>query len=131
MNIYCIQYSCSMRWAIEFSEEIRTWYGGLPPAGKAAIDRRLERLANEGSILRMPHSRSLSVHSSEIRFTWGNKVYRIKYVIDPIRRTITLTTISEPIESEQARILRARRARQARKGMRRPRLGAETGGLSL
>lgn len=48
------------------SEEVRAWYLGLTAAGKAATDRIIERLATQGNMLRMPHSRSLGGRSLRV-----------------------------------------------------------------
>ncbi|MGO1316644.1 MAG: type II toxin-antitoxin system RelE/ParE family toxin [Cellulomonadaceae bacterium] len=100
-----------MRWVVEFSEEVRTWYVRLSPAGKASADRILERLATQGNMLRMPHSRSLGDGLYELRFSCENVVRRITYVFDTHRRAVTLTTFHKQRRNERAEILRARRAR--------------------
>ncbi len=104
-----------MRWAVEFSEEVRAWYVGLSPAGKAAADRILERLASQGSMLRMPHSRSLGDGLYELRFSCENVNRRITYVFEPDRQAVTLTTFRKQRQNERAEVLRARRAQAARK----------------
>lgn len=98
---------------MEFSEEVRTWYVALSPAGKASADRILERLAAQGHMLRMPHSRSLEGGLFELRFTCENVSRRITYVFDPDRRAVTLTTFRKQRQNERAEILRARRAQAA------------------
>ncbi|MGH8774289.1 MAG: type II toxin-antitoxin system RelE/ParE family toxin [Jiangellaceae bacterium] len=102
-----------MRWTVEFSEEVRTWYVGLSPAGKAAADRILERLEAQGHMLRMPHSRPLEDGLYELRFTCENVARRITYVFDRGRRAVTLTTFRKQRQNERAEILRARRAQAA------------------
>lgn len=102
-----------VRWTVEFSGEVRTWYVGLTPAGKAATDRILERLEAQGYMLRMPHSRPLGDGLYELRFTCENVARRITYVFDPGRRAVTLTTFRKRRQNERAEILRARRAAQA------------------
>lgn len=99
-----------MRWAVELSEEVRTWYLGLSPAGKAAADRSIERLASQGNPLRMPHSRSLGDGLYESRFSCENVNPRITYVFDPDRKAVTLTTFHKQRQNERAEVLRARRA---------------------
>lgn len=103
-----------MRWTVEFSEEVRVWYVGLSPAGKAVTDRILEQLATQGNMLRMPHSRSLSDGPYELRFTCENVNRRITYVFEPERQAVTLTTFRKQRQNERAEILRARRAQAAR-----------------
>ena len=103
-----------MRWTVEFSEEVRTWYIGLTPAGKAATDRILERLEAQGHLLRMPHSRTLGDGLYELRFTCESVARRITYVFDPGRRAVTLTTFRKQRQNERGEILRARRVQAAR-----------------
>ena len=109
----------SVRWSIEFSEEVRTWYAGLTPAGKASTDRILERLASQGNMLRMPHSRSLGDGLYELRFSCENVNRRITYVFDPDRRVVTLTTFRKQRQNERAEVLRARRAQAVHEASRR------------
>lgn len=103
----------SWTWILELSEEVRIWYVGLTPAGKAATDRVLERLASQGHMLRMLHSRSLGGGLYELRFTCENVHRRITYVFDPERRAVTLTTFRKQRQNERAEVLRARRAQAA------------------
>lgn len=99
-----------MRWKVELSEEVRTWYSGLTPAGKAVTDRIIERLATQGHLLRMPHSKQLGDGLHELRFTCESVARRITYVLDPDRHAVTLTTFRKQRQNERAEILRARRA---------------------
>ncbi len=103
-----------VRWSIEFSEEVRAWYLGLSPAGKAVADRILERLASQGNLLRMPHSRSLGDGLYQLRFSCENVNRRITYVFEPDRQAVTLTTFRKQRQNERAEVLRARRAQAAR-----------------
>jgi hypothetical protein len=107
-----------MRWVVEFSEEVRAWYSGLKPTGKAATDRILERLASQGYLLRMPHTRQLGNGPHELRFTCENTARRITYVFDPDRRAVTLTTFREQRQNELGEVLRARRAQNAHEAQR-------------
>lgn len=108
-----------MRWTVEFSDEVRIWYVALSPAGQAAADRILERLATKGHLLRMPHSRSLSGGLYELRFACENVNRRITYVLDPDRQAVTLTTFRKQRQNERGEVLRARRAQAAHEAARR------------
>lgn len=103
-----------MLWTVDFSEEVREWYLGLTPAGKAAVDRIATRLEALGNQLRMPHSRPLGDGLYELRFTCENVARRITYVFEPQRRAVTLTTFRKQKQNERGEILRARRAQAAR-----------------
>lgn len=94
-------------WTVEFSEEVRTWYVGLSPTGKAATDRIVERLEAQGNRRRMPHSRSLGDGLYELRFTCEHVARRITYVFDPGRQAVTLTTFRKQRQNERAEVLRA------------------------
>jgi hypothetical protein len=107
-----------VRWAVEFSEEVRVWYVGLSPAGKATADRILERLASQGNMLRMPHSRPLDGGLFELRFSCESVNRRITYVFDPGRTAVTLATFHKQRQNERAEVLRARRAQAAREAAR-------------
>ena len=87
-----VSYIRWMLWTVDLSEEVREWYLGLTPAGKAAADRIVTRLESVGNQLRMPHSRPLGDGLYELRFTCENVARRIAYVFEPQRRAVTLTT---------------------------------------
>jgi hypothetical protein len=99
-----------MRWTVELSEEVRAWVDGLTPTGKATTKRMIERLATQGHLLRMPHSKPLGDGLHELRFTCEDVARRITYVLDPERRAVTLTTFRKQRQNERTEILRARRA---------------------
>ncbi|MGI5186776.1 type II toxin-antitoxin system RelE/ParE family toxin [Promicromonospora sp. CA-289599] len=103
-----------MLWTVDFSEEVREWYLGLTPAGKAAVDRIATRLESVDNQLRMPHSRPLGDGLYELRFTCENVARRITYVFEPQRRAVTLTTFRKQKQNERGEVLRARRAQAAR-----------------
>jgi hypothetical protein len=101
-------------WIVEFSEEVRTWYLGLSPAGKAATDRIVSRLEAQGHMLSMPHPKPPGDGLHELRFTCQNVARPITYVLDPGRRAVTLTTFRKQRQNERAEVIRARRAQAAR-----------------
>jgi hypothetical protein len=102
-----------MQWKVGFSEEVRTWYIGLSPSGRAAPDRVLSRLEAQGHLLGMPHSKSLGDGLRELRFTCERVARRVTYVLDPERQEVTLTTFRKQRQNERAEVLRARRAQSA------------------
>ena len=109
----------SVRWSIEFSEEVRNWYTGLTSVGQASTDRILERLAEQGNMLGMPHSKSLRGGLYELRFSCENVNRRITYVFAPDRRVITLTTFRKQRQNERTEVKRARRAQAAHEASQR------------
>jgi hypothetical protein len=48
-----------VRWTVEISPEVETWYASLKSKDKAMADRAFDRLAEHGPELRMPHARPL------------------------------------------------------------------------
>ena len=102
-----------MRWTVEFSDEVLTWYQGLTPEGKAATRRVLTRLEDAGHMLGMPLSKQLGGGLRELRFTCEGVASRITYVLEPERKAITLTTFRKQRQNERREILRARRAQAA------------------
>ena len=108
----------SVRWSIEFSEEVSNWYTGLTSAGQASTDRILDRLAEQGNMLGMPHSKSLRDGLYELRFSCENVNRRITYVFDPDRRVVTLTTFRKQRQNERTEVLRARRVQAAHEASR-------------
>jgi hypothetical protein len=58
-----------VRWTVEISPEVETWYASLKSKDKAMADRAFDRLAEHGPELRMPHARPLGGGLSELRFT--------------------------------------------------------------
>ena len=102
-----------MRWAVEFSDEVLTWYQDLTPEGKAATRRVLTRLEDAGHMLGMPLSKQLGGGLRELRFTCEGVARRITYVLEPERKAITLTTFRKQRQNERREILRARRAQAA------------------
>lgn len=103
----------SVRWTVEFSDEVLTWYQGLTPEGKAAARRVLARLEDAGHMLGMPLSKQLGGGLRELRFTCEGVARRITYVLEPERKAITLTTFRKQRQNERGEILRARRAQAA------------------
>jgi len=100
-------------WIVEFSDEVREWYVRLCPEGKAATQRIVVRLEEQGHMLGMPHSRALGGKLRELRFTCEGVARRITYTLDPDRRAVTLTTFRKQRDNERGEVLRARRAQAA------------------
>lgn len=105
----------SARWTVEISPEVETWYASLKSKDKAMADRALDRLAEHGPTLRMPHARPLGGGLFELRFTCEGTARRVTYHIDVQRRVITLTTFRKQRQNERREVARARQAMQASK----------------
>lgn len=95
---------------MEISQEVAGWYVTLKDRDKAFADVALERLAERGPALRMPHSRALGDGLFELRFRCESTDRRITYYFETPRQAITLTTFHKTRQAEQREVRRARRA---------------------
>lgn len=95
-------------WTIEFSREVEKWLESLSDNDFRIADRHLQNLAEQGTALGMPRSKSLGGGLHELRFQCQNVERRITYTFDPGRRVITLTTFRKQRNSEQKQVARAR-----------------------
>jgi hypothetical protein len=101
------------RWTVKISPEVEGWYATLKSRDKAMADRALDRLAEHGPALRMPHARPLGGGLSELRFTCEGTARRVTYYIDVQRNIITLTTFRKQRQNERREVARARQAMRA------------------
>jgi hypothetical protein len=101
------------RWTVLISDEVAQWYATLKDTDRAYADAALNRLARQGPLLRMPHSRPLGDGLLELRFTCEGTARRITYYLDPERHVITLTTFRKQRQREQREVARAHRAMRA------------------
>ncbi|MEV6361554.1 type II toxin-antitoxin system RelE/ParE family toxin [Nocardia asteroides] len=97
-------------WQIEFSAEVAEWFTSLEGADLAAATRKLDLLATEGPMLRMPHAKYLGEKLYELRFAAENVNRRVTYTFDEGKKVITLTTFRKQRQNEAREVLRARRA---------------------
>jgi hypothetical protein len=98
------------RWTVEISDEVAQWYASLKDADKAGADVALERLAERGPALRMPHSRPLGDGLFELRFTCEAVARRITYWFASGHVAVTLTTFRKQRQNERREVTRANRA---------------------
>lgn len=97
-------------WRIEYSVEVGTWLQSLSITDLAAAQRKLDLLAAEGPMLRMPHAKYLGLKLYELRFAAEGVNRRITYTFDPPRKVITLTTFRKQRQNEAREVARARKA---------------------
>ena len=102
-----------LRWTVEISPEVETWYASLKSKDKAMADRAFDRLAEQGPAFRMPHARPLSSGLCELRFTCEGTARRVTSYIDVQRRIITLTIFRKQRQAERREVARARQAMRA------------------
>lgn len=81
-------------WSVELEQEVEAWIEDLSAREFAVVLVHVERIAERGSRLRMPASRSLGEGLFELRFDLNRVARRITYffVPDPEQRIVLLTT---------------------------------------
>ncbi len=89
-------------------DEISEWMGGLDEPEWDRTVVIIDRLADLGSMARMPFSRALGDGVFEIRFALGPTARRITYRFTKDNRIILLTTFRKQRNNERAEINRAR-----------------------
>ena len=99
-----------MTGAIELEPEVERWLDELPPRQFGSVAFHLDRLAAEGSTLRMPVSRSLGEGLFELRFDLDRQAFRVTYYFAAGRRIVLLTVFRKQRMNERHEINRAREA---------------------
>jgi len=97
-------------WDIELEPEVDEWLSGLPVTAFATTAFHIDRLAEQGPAVRMPHSKSLGEGLFELRFYLDRVAQRITYFFAGERRIVLLTEFRKQRMSEHGEIARARRA---------------------
>ena len=97
-------------WDIEQEPDVAAWFNELdrPQFGHVAF--HIDRLLVTGSMLRMPHSRSLGDGLYELRFDLGTVSWRITYFTEP-RRIVLLTVFRKQRNNERHEVNRAHAAK--------------------
>jgi phage-related protein len=97
-------------WLVELEPEVRTWLENLSPAEFANAAFHVDRLADQGARLRMPHSRSLGEGLFELRFDLGRVAQRVTFFFSGDARVVLLTVFRKQRSNERAEVNRARAA---------------------
>ena len=97
-------------WEVELEPEVRDWYLSLDEEAQGRVDFRVDRLAEEGSLLGELLSRQLDGKLRELRFYLGDRPTRITYWIAPDRRIILLTVFAKSRRRERRQVEWAKRA---------------------
>ncbi|WP_040494019.1 type II toxin-antitoxin system RelE/ParE family toxin [Ilumatobacter nonamiensis] len=97
-------------WSVEVEPEVEQWIDNRTNKEFAAVLPHIERLADRGSQLRMPASRSLGSGLLELRFDLQRVAWRITYFFASDRRIVLLTVFRKQRQNERAEVQRARRA---------------------
>lgn len=95
---------------VELHDEVVDWLATLSDAEWDRVVVIVDRLADLGSLARMPLSRSLGEGLFELRFTLGPTARRITYRFTKDGRIILLTTFRKQRNNERHEIDRARKA---------------------
>jgi phage-related protein len=90
--------------------EVEEWLSSLPIVAFGAVAFHIDRLAEQGPALRMPHSRALGNGLFELRFYLDRVAERITYFFPGGRRIVALTEFRKQKMNERAEIDRARAA---------------------
>lgn len=98
-------------WDVELSREVVAWHATLGPRDRAFADRALDRLAEAGPDVRMPHGRALGDGLYELRLTCEGVSRRITYAPGAGRGIVVLTTFRKQRDRERHEIDRARLAK--------------------
>lgn len=97
-------------WAIELEPEVEQWLDELGPKQFGAVAFHIDRLAAQGTALRMPISRSLDDGLFELRFDLDRQAFRITYYFAARQRIVMLTVFRKQRMNERHETDRARRA---------------------
>ena len=97
-------------WDVELEPEVDEWLSRLPIAAFATTAFHIDRLAEQGPAVRMPHSKSLGEGLFELRFYLDRVAQRITYFFAGERRIVLLTEFHKQRMSEQGEVARARTA---------------------
>ena len=97
-------------WSVELEPEVEQWVDNRTNKEFATVLLHLEQLADRGSRLRMPASRSLGGGLPELRFDLRRVSWRITYYFAADRQIVLLTVFRKQRQNERADVQRARRA---------------------
>ncbi len=97
-------------WSVELEPEVEQWIDALNVTEFAVVLAHVERLADRGSVLRMPASRALGDGLFELRFDLVRAAWRITYYFAAYRRIVLLTVFRKQRQNERHEVQRARQA---------------------
>jgi|HubBroStandDraft_1064217.scaffolds.fasta_scaffold101609_2 phage-related protein len=100
------------RWSVELEPDVRQWLESLPARAFAIAAVNVDRLADQGARLRMPHSRNLGGGLHELRFDLDHVAVRVTYLLPGDHRTVLLTQFRKQRDNERQEVARAQRALQ-------------------
>ncbi|MFI6153507.1 type II toxin-antitoxin system RelE/ParE family toxin [Kitasatospora sp. NPDC051170] len=95
------------RFTVEIEPEVRDWLITLSTRHYAAMERRVDILAENPTTLDEPRSRHLEGPLRELRFRLDGTATRVTYWLAPGRRIILLTVFTKRRMRETAEVTRA------------------------
>lgn len=101
-------------WTVESEPEVEQWLASFPPSLFAIAAFRVDGLSTQGSVVRMPHSRSLGEGLFELRFDLDRTARRITFFFPGGPRIVLLTTFHKQRSNERTEVTRAREAMRRR-----------------
>jgi hypothetical protein len=102
-----------MPWgSVELEPEVTTWLDTLTDEQFGHVERYIDLLADQGTLLSEPFTRQLDGKLRELRFYLGRQQTRITYYIATGRTIVLLTVFAKTRPRERAETARARRAMQ-------------------
>jgi mRNA-degrading endonuclease RelE of RelBE toxin-antitoxin system len=100
------------RYEVEIEPEVQQWLDTLPSKQYVAVEKRVDRLADNPAEARMPLFKPLGDKVWEMRLHLGDDAVRVSYWVGPSRRVILLTVFRKTRDNEAAEVERAKKAQE-------------------
>jgi phage-related protein len=97
-------------WSVELEPEVEEWLASLGARQFAIAAARIDHLAEVGSRIQMPRSRTLGAGLFELRFDMDRAAMRITFFFPGDRRVVLLSVFRKQRQNERSEVERARRA---------------------
>jgi hypothetical protein len=107
---WCYNLRWMTTWDLEIEREVNEWLLALDSISFEIPEAHIDLLAEYGSTLRMPHSRSLGDGLFELRFDLARRAWRITYWFSPRRVIVLLTVFWKQRNNKRVEVRRARAA---------------------
>ncbi len=107
-------------WEVELEPEVADWLASLDVRAFEVAEAHIDLLAEYGSALRMPHSRTLGEGLFELRFDLNRRSWRIAYWFAAQKTLVLLTVFHKQRNNERHEVARARDAMNRCQGEHHP-----------
>ncbi|MGR3934862.1 type II toxin-antitoxin system RelE/ParE family toxin [Streptomyces sp. BRA346] len=101
---------------IEIEPEVRAWLDTLSREHYRAVERHVDRLAQDPTMIGEPYSRHLYGPVRELRIHLGDGAIRLTCWLAPERRIVSLTVFRKTRMREERQVQRALRAQKECEG---------------